>query len=151
MQSARLTAVAATRTSTSPGPAVASGTERTSHTSGLPGSVTTTARMIGPYPRGAGLRRAGPALAFLDHDLVEVLEPVQPAQWLRDALIALQALTIAFQERPIAGGERACVLAHPHLRVVAAAAAEVAHPVDVGAAARVRLRRHHPAVGVLRH
>ena len=55
------------------------------------------------------------------------------------------------QEPPVAGGERAGVIADPDRGPVAATTAVVAHPVDVGTAAGVRLGGDLAAVRVLRH
>ena len=68
----------------------------------------------------------------------EVLEPVEARQRPAHAVVAGEPVAGAVQEGPVAGGERAGVLPEPLPRVVPAAAAVVAHPVDVGARRRRR-------------
>ena len=67
-------------------------------------------------------------------------------RWLR-----ANSLAMPMQEQPVAGRERAGLLADPDLGVVDAVAAVVAHLVDVVAAGRVRLGGQDPTVGVLGH
>ena len=80
-------------------------------------------------------RRVAP-LALLHDQLVEVLEPAEAHERLAHAPVALQPLGVALEERPVPGGVGARLRADAHLRVVRAAAAVVAHAVDVRAAGR---------------
>jgi ABC-type sugar transport system ATPase subunit len=67
------------------------------------------------------------------------------------ALTVRETLAVAVKEVPIEGRIRARVVAGALLRVEAAAAAVIRHPVHVAAGGRVGLRHDAAAVGVRRH
>src|SRR5689334_9616807 len=120
-----------------PAPTPAASTASASH--GLTGR---------PYP---ALGCGSPARPLLVDHGVEVGEPLQAAQRLGHPRVALEARAHAGEEGPVTRREGAGALADADPGVVGAAAAVVAHPVDVGAAAGVRLGRHEAAVRVLGH
>ena len=66
-------------------------------------------------------------------------------------MVVGELLRVARKEVPVQRCERTGVIASALLRVESAPPAGVAHLVDVRAARRIRLRRHHPAVSVQCH
>jgi hypothetical protein len=93
----------------------------------------------GSFFRSVRCRAAAPA-----RRPPRALQPVQALQCPAHPLVGRQPLPVALEEGPVAGRERAGVVAESLPRVVAAAAAVVAHPVDVGAAGRVGLGGQRP-------
>src|SRR6478736_2208336 len=96
--------------------------------------------------RASSGRSVAPGVLLLD-ELGEILEPVEPVDRTRHAVVALERLAVPVEEPPVARAERARVLPHPHLGVEAARPAVVAHGVDVGTARRVGLGHHLTTVG----
>ena len=87
---------------------------------------------LGSYIMGIG---------FLLQDGFEVREPIHRRHGAASAVVARQQVPVAVHELPVAGGERARIVAEALLGVVLAVAAVVAHLVDVRAARGVGLRR----------
>src|ERR1700735_4053801 len=119
---------------------------------------TRRARADGPSPPHAvpacivgGLGCPAAEASLLFDDIVEIAEPSQSGQRLVHPPIVGKVFRVAVQKPPVSAGERASPIAHPLGGTIPALAAIVAHPIDVGTARGVRLGRHQPAVGVLRH
>ena len=70
---------------------------------------------------------------------------------LAHAVILGESLAVAVEKVPIEGGERAGVFAHPLLRVIGAALAELGHSAQVAPAGGVRLGHEFASIGVNRH